>query len=443
MSFYARIALTSLLLALLTALVIWRGPQARDVAVVARFPGGEGVATTAPIRVIFSRAVDRLSVERNFVITPPIQGDFFWEGQTLTFEPQRPLEGDTNYRVTLQAGLQDAQGRPNTEAISWFFHTLSPRLLLVSRAESAAATLWIMAPDGRDARQVFEAPQGVEALALAPDGRQAIYVAPRNNPTRTVLLLLNLETFTTRPLFDIPTSSVRAPAWSPIGDMIAFERWEHATADQTQIWLSQPDGTLLGPLYGGAEQSRAPTWAPEGQRLAFIDGTTQTVALYTFTSIQQHLPGTSSEPPSWSADGKSLLYVVETDAPASAQQPVSSHIVRYDIDSTKTYTLTDGSALDRYPRWSPDGQWIAYVRGTDQGRHNSLWIMRSDGSTAHGIISLTAEEILQLTWSPDSQHLLYRSQSTDNRSDYRAVVIDQNGNSLLIRENIVHAAWIP
>src|SRR3989441_1855448 len=42
--------------------------------------------------------------------------------------------------------------------------------------------------------------------------------------------------------------------------------------------------------------------------------------------------------------------------------------------------LAGGRAWDRQPRFSPDGQWIAYA--SDKDGTSNLWIMRADGSDA-------------------------------------------------------------
>ena len=66
--------------------------------------------------------------------------------------------------------------------------------------------------------------------------------------------------------------------------------------------------------------------------------------------------------PSLSPDGKSVMYTSHAEG-----GPV---LMRKDLDGSGTRPLTDGSQLERYGRWSPDGKWIAQVSGGHGGRHD-------------------------------------------------------------------------
>jgi hypothetical protein len=69
------------------------------------------------------------------------------------------------------------------------------------------------------------------------------------------------------------------------------------------------------------------------------------------------------------------------------------------------YTINpDGSSLTAlgvgtYPRWSPDGQRIAYQRGGD------IWVMRSDGSHQHEITTLG--DAAEPAWSASGHKIVF------------------------------------
>ncbi len=442
MTYYARIGLASLVLALLTALLIWRGPQIGDVMVVAFSPTGSTVPAGAAISFTFSRPVDRRSAEQSFVITPVVPGRFFWSDRTLTFRPTRPLEPETSYQVTIKTGLRDAQGRANSTEAVWTFRTRSPQLLLVA-APGATPALWLSAADSSAAQPALDAPEGVNGVAISPDGRQAVVVVPRG-PQRMALMLLDLESGSTRPLVDEASVSASGPAWSPLGDFIAFERRAvlEQGLGQARIWLAQPDGTSLGPLSGdGEEISYAPAWSPDGNRIAFVDGSTQALGIYDFFSdSRRNFADGSGETASWSPDSTRLVYgavTIEASGPRLFLRQV-------DLAQDTWLDLTDGNVADHSPAWSPDGNWIAFVRRAQQGPGSSIWVMRADGSELREITRPGPYQDTLPTWSPDSQQIAFiRSQVEGALGSAAWVASLADGSAREIRANVVQALWVP
>ena len=78
------------------------------------------------VTIAFTRAMDRASVERAFQISPPVDGDFLWQEDTLIFQPARGhLQGFTPYTVTLAPTLRDADSAAVlAQPLSWQFYTL-------------------------------------------------------------------------------------------------------------------------------------------------------------------------------------------------------------------------------------------------------------------------------------------------------------------------------
>ena len=126
--------------------------------------------------------------------------------------------------------------------------------------------------------------------------------------------------------------------------------------------------------------------------------------------------------------------------------------------------LSPDPAIDyKYPEWSPDGKWIAYVEskpslisewepnpvitGTD-----TVWIMRPDGSEQHevseGITStigqylqgsgvscvVTSSTINPLIWSPDGQHIVIVRAGLENGYPYYSYYLTDvnSGNTQLL-----------
>jgi hypothetical protein len=123
MSYYRRIALIVIGLALAAGALVALLSRGEEIQVVAQSPVGSGVALDAPITISFSRPVDRRSAEASFTLVPPVAGRLSWQGETLVFTPSAPLAPATIYRAIIQPGLRDRLGRANRGETGWSFRT--------------------------------------------------------------------------------------------------------------------------------------------------------------------------------------------------------------------------------------------------------------------------------------------------------------------------------
>lgn len=88
-------------------------------------------------------------------------------------------------------------------------------------------------------------------------------------------------------------------------------------------------------------------------------------------------------------------------------------------DGSQVRCIADGLPWDMQPRFSPDGQWIAFVsdRTGDGGKGgDNIWIMKTDGSGPRQITKEAFRLVTQPAWLPDSQFIVARKHFTARRS---------------------------
>ena len=224
-------------------------------------------------------------------------------------------------------------------------------------ADGRRISLWVMRPDGSEARNITP---GLEielraewqfswaptndriAFASGPSVGSGIWVATLDGaPPRQI----------------VPDDlNASAPAWSPDGTVIAFQKDLYGG-----IWLVNPDGSglrRLTPTDHPFDGYSGPAWSPDGMQLSFFAGA-----------------------------------------------PAMHDIWIVDRDGSGEHAVADEASLvdERLPVWSPDGKRIAY-QVFDRIRDTSyVAVMDSDGTQSR---RLSPDANGMVAWSPDGTRVL-------------------------------------
>jgi Tol biopolymer transport system component len=233
------------------------------------------------------------------------------------------------------------------------------------------------------------------------------------------------------------------PDWSPDGAMLAAVR----TGGEFPPWFivsMNADGSDLRQLTSGTALDTTPAWAPDGTAIVFARATSSEYgsAPYHLQSID--LDGSHLVPlmfnygnenalyPTWAPDGQKIAYIGWTD-PSGA----GDDLFVMSPDGTGVTRLTDDGTPKAFVRWSPDGSHIAFMQSDYQ---------QSDGTSVSSVILLDVNDggrrtiyecrapcawISGLTWSPDGTKLVF-SASTGTQEQYSEdiYVMDADGTGV-------------
>lgn len=87
------------------------------------------------------------------------------------------------------------------------------------------------------------------------------------------------------------------------------------------------------------------------------------------------------------------------------------HIYRIPTGGGQAESLTQNSglAVNFHPRYSPDGEQIAFI--SDRGGQQNLWIMDSDGSSPRAVFEEDYVQASQPAWTPDGKYIVVRRET--------------------------------
>ncbi len=103
-----------------------------------------------------------------------------------------------------------------------------------------------------------------------------------------------------------------------------------------------------------------------------------------------------------SPDGKTLVFDLLGD------------LYLLPIEGGEARALTTSIAWEMQPRFSPDGEWLAFT--SDAAGGDNIWVMKRDGSAARQITNEDFRLLNSPAWSPDGNYIAARKHFTSSRS---------------------------
>lgn len=152
------------------------------------------------------------------------------------------------------------------------------------------------------------------------------------------------------------------------------------------------------------------------------------------------------EAPSWSPDGKRLVFADtrKVRVPGLDAVQITPLLAVIDLRRGSVRTLTDGSGFDESPAWSPDGRRIAFVRTSISGgtatTHSEIWVMRADGRGARALTQNTVDDLAP-AWSADGRQVAFVRMRGET-ADLWTMRADGSKQHVLVR-NGWRGAWSP
>jgi len=286
---------------------------------------------------------------------------------------------------------------------------------------------------------------------FSPDGSTIAFVVTtvdqKQNRRRSEIRTVRLDGSGETVLTTAPQSST-SPRWKPDGTAIAFLSTRPALGEtetpKNQVWLLPMTGGEPRRVTSRVNGVTAFQWSPDGTRLVVVsssgpsdeakspsDVRHYTHARYKFNDTgwfddkRTHLwvvdvatgratTLTSGDEwndtdPQWSPDGKKIAFVSDRTGHA-LDESQNTDVWVIDAGGGPLLKISDHDTADNSPRWSPDGQTIAFLSPVPEKAHPRIWLAPASGGAA----SRTAADAVDLIptalrWAQDGKALYFET----------------------------------
>ena len=288
-------------------------------------------------------------------------------------------------------------------------------VLLIAGCQDGSGPGLVTSPEGKPA---YEAAKPPPTPPPAADPAIAYVVQRANGDSE--LKVMNADGSNQTTIFT-GTWLLNTPSWSPDGQSLTFAWNGDLWLIDVEVVGGVPTGSNARVLLDRSENLFSPAWSPLGDRIAFVD-----VALRTIETID---PATREEvvlysspsgglsSPTWNADATKIAFV---EGGAVRVLDLGSASVTTVLESAWGQQFSGGpGALD----WARTQDALAFSVGSERGHDLAVYVMQLPGTPTFVVAGAGP------TWSPNDQGILFVGRQGFSKIDLATGQITRVGST--------------
>jgi dipeptidyl aminopeptidase/acylaminoacyl peptidase len=334
-------------------------------------------------------------------------------------QSKRPMELEDMFRIQR---VSDPQLSPDGKTVAYVI-TVPDKA-----ANTTNSDVWIIPASGGTASQLTNSSKHDRHPRWSPDGKWIVFESNRSGKFQ--VYVINSGTGETKQLTNFSTEAT-APVWSPDGKQIAFvsavfpefSDKPFAVADSLNKAKQEArdNSKVKARLFTKLLYRHWDSWVEDKRQHLFVinaDGTnTRDVTPGDRDGVPTSTTFSAGDEFDFSPDGKELAYTA-TPIPVREEAWSTNHdIYTVNLETGERKHITTNLAADGYPRYSPDGKYIAYRAQTRANFEADRWeLMLFDRSTgkSKSITQNFDTNIDAFYWTADSKSLYISAEEKAN-----------------------------
>ena len=331
----------------------------------------------------------------------------------------RPIRPADLYRLP---AVSDPQPSPDGKWVSYTVTTID------SLKDSRNSDVWMISWDGAQDIQLTSSPDGETRARWSPDGRYLSFLSSRQDGKGSQVWLMDRRGGEGKRLTEIK-GGIDDYAWSPDSKKLLLTLTDPDPEDSGKVKTTKP---YVIDRYQYKQDVQGYRYKKVHTHLYLFDIAAKKIDTLTRGNFDE-------ETAVWSPDGSAIAFVSNRTEDPDKNENTDIFVIEAKSGATMR-RLTDWKGTDNNPRWSPDGQSIAYTRSISEEVYHMydepvLCVIPAAGGAPKFLSRSLDRPVFNPHWAKDGKSILALVE--DDRKQYVGAFSADNGTLTKITDGSI------